>query len=252
MFIVKTCVLVLWQSDTVSAPQSARAKVREELTRQILQAAEARLATDGAAGLSLRSVARDLQMAPSALYRYFDGRDALLHTLILGAYESLADRVEEAAAEAQAAGGTDRRRWRRAPVALRQWALANPQQWALIFGTPVPGYRAPEDTVAPYARLAAALVQPVVAAASAGRLAVPHPGTEERPGLAATVAPVAEALAPGVPGAVVAAIVQCWATLVGTVSLELFGHWHNTVWDPDLFFGVVVDRLADDLGLPPD
>ena len=80
--------------------RSARERVREEMTAEILAAAREHLAEEGAAALSLRSVARDLELAPSALYRYFDGRDALLSALIMAAYESLAAEAERAADEA--------------------------------------------------------------------------------------------------------------------------------------------------------
>src|SRR5580698_9719237 len=82
---------------SASAPRSARERVREEMTAEILAVAGQHVARDGAAALSLRSIARDLGMAPSALYRYFDGRDALLSALILGAYEALASEAERAA-----------------------------------------------------------------------------------------------------------------------------------------------------------
>ena len=84
-----------------SAPRTARERVREEMTAEILAVAGAHVARDGAAALSLRSIARDLGMAPSALYRYFDGRDALLSALILSAYGALADEAEQAADEAE-------------------------------------------------------------------------------------------------------------------------------------------------------
>ena len=87
----------------MSAPRTARERVREEMTAEILAVAGAHVARDGAAALSLRSIARDLGMAPSALYRYFDGRDALLSALILAAYEALAAEAERAADAA--AGG---------------------------------------------------------------------------------------------------------------------------------------------------
>ncbi len=89
----------------MSAPRTARERVREEMTAEILAVARRHIADEGAAALSLRSVARDLEMAPSALYRYFDGRDALLSALILGAYESLAAEAEQAAQTAGTSGG---------------------------------------------------------------------------------------------------------------------------------------------------
>ena len=75
------------------------------MTAEILAVAGAQVARDGAAALSLRSIARDLGMAPSALYRYFDGRDALLTALILTAYEALAAEAERAADQADVAAG---------------------------------------------------------------------------------------------------------------------------------------------------
>src|ERR1700742_3138355 len=123
-----------------SAPRTARERVREEMPAEILAVAGARVARDGAAALSLRSIARDLGMAPSALYRYFDGRDALLSALILSAYEDLADAAGGAADRAAASGVTeDVVRWLAVPHAMRAWALDHPHRWGLIFGTTVPG-----------------------------------------------------------------------------------------------------------------
>jgi AcrR family transcriptional regulator len=237
------------QTDLVSAPRTARERVREEVAGEILAVARAQLAQDGAAALSLRSIARELEMAPSALYRYFSGRDALLSALILSAYESLADEAERASVTAFAKEGTDAERWLVVPRTMRGWALGHPHEWGLIFGTPVPGYHAPEDTVVPYARLAGALVQPMIDAQAAGRLTVdvvPVVVSEE---LAAAVAPVSNALFAAMPTPKVILLLQAWATLVGVISLELFGHWRNTVLDPELFFDQTVRSVGYSLGL---
>jgi AcrR family transcriptional regulator len=219
------------------------------MTAEILAVARQHVAREGAAALSLRSIARDLEMAPSALYRYFDGRDALLSALILTAYESLADEAERAADEASRGGSeNDAPRWLAVPRTLRAWALAHPHEWGLIFGTPVPGYEAPQDTVEPYARVAAALVRPVVEAAGAGRLR-PVPLREVSDELGDAVAPVAEGLFPGMALGTVVLAVQAWTTIVGLVSLEVFGHWRNTILDPGQFFEATIRNLADSLGL---
>jgi AcrR family transcriptional regulator len=227
--------------------------VREEMTAEILAVAGAHVARDGAAALSLRSIARDLGMAPSALYRYFDGRDALLSALILAAYEALAKEAEHAADKAEEEGERgadgDAERWLSVPRAMRQWALAHPHQWGLIFGTPVPGYEAPEATVEPYARMAVALVRPLVAAQENGRLRLadePRPVSVE---LRAAVAPVSEGLLPGLRIDVVAQALEAWTTIVGAISLEVFGHWRNTVWEPGLLFESALARAAEEIGL---
>src|SRR6266542_2658703 len=124
---------------------SIRARVRAEMTEEIKAVARRHLAADGA-NLSLRAVARDLGMVSSALYRYFASRDDLLPALILDAYDSLGDAVERA--DAAVDRGDVLGRWLAACRAVRAWALANPHQYALIYGSPVPGYRAPQDVIA--------------------------------------------------------------------------------------------------------
>jgi AcrR family transcriptional regulator len=221
------------------------------MTTEILAVASAHVALDGAAALSLRSIARDLGMAPSALYRYFDGRDALLSALILAAYEALAAEAERAADVAAEAHGAidDTGRWLGVPRALRGWALENPHLWGLIFGTPVPGYEAPQDTVEPYARVAAALVRPMIAAAEAGRLRLDRPPVPVSDELRAAVAPVSDGLLPGLPAELVVRALEAWTAIVGAVSLEVFGHWRNTVFDPGLLFEATIHDVAESLGL---
>ena len=218
------------------------------MAAEILAVARAHLAQEGPAALSLRSVARDLEMAPSALYRYFDGRDALLSALIMTAYESLAVEAERAADKAQNQA-TDADRWLEVPRAVRRWALAHPHEWGLIFGTPVPGYEAPQDTVEPYARVASALLRPVVEANAAGRLPMDRQDQPIADGLRAAVAPVNEALFTDTPVATVVLAVQAWTTLVGVVSLEVFGHWRNTILDPEAFFEATMRNVAGEIGL---
>jgi AcrR family transcriptional regulator len=226
------------------------------MTAEILTVARRHVAEQGAAALSLRSVARDLEMAPSALYRYFDGRDALLSALILDAYESLAAEAERAAGEASALAGPDHERWPVVPRALRAWALGHPHEWGLIFGAPVPGYHAPEATVEPYARSATALMRPVADALTAGRLVEPpgSSGTPDPAAVRAAVAPVAEGLFPEleddvIPTATVVRMVGAFSTLVGVISLEVFGHWRNTILDPPVFFEATVRDLGAAVGL---
>jgi len=228
--------------------RTARDRVRTEIRNEILQAAKARLAKDGPVALSLRSVARDLEIAPSALYRYFDGRDALLTALIQTAYESLADAAESAAS-ASAFDPSFSGRWRVVPRVVRKWAIENPNEWGLIFGSPVPGYMAPETTVEPYARLAAALIRPVVDAYSEGALHTQENTADSDDALAAALSPITDTLLLNMPIGIVAATVRAWSTLIGVISLELFGHWRNTVLDPELFFEDTIAKMAVTFGL---
>ncbi len=234
----------------MSAPRSARDRVRQELTGEILGVARAHLARDGAVALSLRSIARDLEMAPSALYRYFASRDDLLSALILDAYESLADCAEQASATASERERSAVDSWPAVPRAMRAWAGGHPHEWGLIFGSPVPGYEAPPATIVPYARLATALVGPVVEARRGGHLHIAPPATPGEPeALGSSLQPVADSLLLDLPTAVVARVLQAWATIVGVISLEVFGHWRSTVLEPAVLFDEIVANLAGDLGL---
>ena len=125
-------------------------RTRAEMDELVLAVGRRQLAEHGAAGLSLREVARELGVVPSGVYRYVASRDELLTRLLEDAFSSLADAVEQ-----DIAGITEpRTRMRTLAHAMRTWALAHPAQWALIYGSPVPGYHAPaERTSGPGLRL---------------------------------------------------------------------------------------------------
>jgi len=224
-----------------SAPRTARARVRAQLTAEIVDVARAHLATSGAAQLSLRAVARELGMVSSAVYRYFPSRDDLLTALIVEGYDALGAAVEQAAAS-----GSLRERWHAACGAARSWALAHPHEYALLYGSPVPGYQAPQDTIAPAGRVALVLAGIVREGIAAGEVEVPagddpaviHPGLVMELGLPEHT---------GVGGRLVLA----WSSLFGAISFELFGHTHNVVDDHERHFEHLVARLAAEVGLPP-
>ena len=151
-------------------PASARERARAEVMSELLAAARARLEADGSAGLSLRAVARDLGMASSAVYRYVESRDALLTLLIIEAYDSVGSAAEEAAVRARDGGADPARTWLEVARSVRRWALAQPSWFELIYGTPVRGYRAPDDTVRAALRLWGVIVGLLVAAEESGQL----------------------------------------------------------------------------------
>jgi AcrR family transcriptional regulator len=228
-----------------TAPRTARAAARAELTRAILDSATAQLAEIGPAALSVRAIARDLGMASSAVYRYFPSRDALLTALLVEAYDDLGVAVEEA--DASVRRGDLRGRFRAIARALRTWANENPHQYALTYGSPVPGYAAPDDTVVPATRVAYTLLELVRDAQQAGR----RPRGPDRVSAAekASLAPVLAFVDPPLSPAYGVRGLGAWATLFGHVSLELFGHMSNGVLDYEAHYASVVDQLAVDLGL---
>ena len=235
---------------TTSASRTARERARAELTREIKQEARRQLAAHGAQGLSLRAVARELGMVSSALYRYFPSRDELLTALIIDAYDALGDAAE--AADAGRPAADIRGRWAATCHAVRNWALAHPHEYALIYGSPVPGYQAPQATVTPAARVARVAGGLVADAWREARVAGggAAPLTPLPPELAEQAAVVADAIAPGVPGAVIARLLIAWTQLFGMISFELFGQFVGSADPADAFFGYAVEQMADFIGLP--
>ena len=233
-------------SDTAaSGPRTARERVRVELTREIKEAARRQLASEGAPSLSLRAVARELHMASSAVYRYFPSRDALLTALIIDAYESQGAAVE--AAEATGRRGDFAGRWRALCRGARVWALEHPHEYALIYGSPVPGYAAPQDTIVPAGRIPGLIIGLVRDLASSDRYdrssAEPVPA-KVRASLAGLVA----LAPPGLPIDLVVKGVMAWTYLLGAISSELFGHRYRGVVDYDTFFDHETRRIGAYLG----
>ncbi|WP_432835122.1 TetR/AcrR family transcriptional regulator [Dactylosporangium sp. CA-092794] len=225
---------------------SIRARVRAEMTDEIKDVARRHLATDGA-NLSLRAVARDLGMVSSAVYRYFASRDDLLTALILDAYNALGAAVEDA--EAQAPRDAYTARFLAASAAVRDWALSRPHEYALIYGSPVPGYRAPQDTVPAAVRTVTVLGRILNDAVAAGVL--PSPADPPLPpGPAADVRHISEVVGPDVPPAAMARGLSVWVALFGHVSFELFGQFENTIDARDEFFTHQMRAHARYLGLP--
>jgi AcrR family transcriptional regulator len=214
---------------------------RERIEAQIIELARRHLVEHGAAGLSLRAIARDLGMVSSAVYRYVASRDELLTLLLIDAYSELADVVDRARE-------TMPEVWSDDVVAIAQaahgWAIAHPASWALLYGSPVPGYHAPaERTVGPGTRVIGALFDAVAAGIATGDIKLtnhcaPQPISDDFERLRQEF---------GFPGddAVIAKCFTIWAGVVGAISLEVFGQYGaDTLSDPQTVFETQVRLLV--------
>lgn len=210
-----------------------REESRARTTAAILAAAREEIAAHGGGGLSMRAVAREVGMVSSAVYRYFPTREALLTAMILESYESLAAALESVRAR------RPDRRWIALGEAMRGWAVERPHEFQLIYGTPVPGYVAPPETVP----AAAAVARPFLAVAG---------GAEVAPFAAPRVARQMEVLtevADGVMREGGGAVLAELAALIGAVTLELGGHLVGSAEPADPFFRALLQRQVDTLGL---
>ncbi|WP_433529852.1 TetR/AcrR family transcriptional regulator [Micromonospora sp. CA-263727] len=231
---------------------SIRARARAEMINEIKAIARRHLAAEGA-NLSLRAVARDMGMVSSAIYRYFPSRDELLTALIVDGYHALGDAVE--AGDAQVTDRADLRgRWLAVCHAIRRWALAHPAEYALLFGSPVPGYAAPQETTVAAARTPTALIGILIEGFAAGILT--DPGPDGLPGpVQADLAALRELFAghpefAGLPEALLARGATAWIHCFGAVSFELFGQLNGVVEAREEFFDHQLRRMADLIGLP--
>jgi AcrR family transcriptional regulator len=230
-------VLSIGQDDSVP---TARERVRAELTAEIAEAARRQLAEVGAAALSLRAVARELGMASSAVYRYFPSRDDLLTRLIIDGYEAIGAAAE--GADDPAAPPRDR--WLAVCRAVRAWARAHPHEYALLYGSPVPGYAAPQDTVPAAARVGVVLGRVLGDAARAGTLPERDDAPRDRTLLSDDTVAVLGGEHPALDDAVRLRALLAWSSLYGTVSFELFGHFVGSVEDADRYFDTAMAELA--------
>lgn len=230
----------------MNAPRTARERARAELTREILATARRQLGEVGAPGLSLRSVARDLGMASSAVYRYFASRDELLTALLIESY----NEVGEAAEGADRPKAVPETRWIGVWNGVRNWALANRHEYALLFGTPVPGYAAPHLTTEIAARMPLTLAR-IVADAKRGNGLRPYTGPECDP---AAIEPAMLALLEEGAFTVeeTARLILAWNRLVGIIGYELHGHLNNVTADDAAFFDYAARAEGANVGLAFD
>jgi len=200
----------------------------------------------GVAGLSLREVAREMDLVSSALYRYFANRDELLTALILDAYNDLGAAVERS--DSRYATSSPRVRWGAAARTIRRWATQHPHEYALIYGTPVPNYEAPVPTIEAATRVTAVLGK--ILSDSWARRA-PRVGATDvvDDSLRFLETASLSAYLPHVPPSRYVKAVMAWTHIFGFVSFELFGHYVGSVRNTNALFQRVVEELADFLEL---
>ena len=232
----------------MAALRGVRERARAEITTAIIAEAHRQLAEVGPTELSLRSVARELGLASSALYRYFASRDELLTALIVEAYDALGEAAEAAAVASATA--TPAAKWCAVASAIREWGVEHPHEYALLYGSPVPGYHAPEATIIPASRVTLTLLRVVDDAYRSGKLPLPAAAATPSAPLRHDVERLLVATSLALPVEMVAPVVAAWTQLFGLVSFELFGQTRNVFEAHDALFAQTATAMAAFLGLP--
>ncbi|MEU2910249.1 TetR/AcrR family transcriptional regulator [Streptomyces massasporeus] len=219
------------QADGTTTP---RERYRAQVRTEIKERAWEQIATAGASALSLNAIAKQMGMSGPALYRYYGGRDDLITELVRDAYRSLADTIAATAAKDGA----------EVPAlahALRDWALRDPHRYFLIYGTPVPGYHAPDDITAISSEIMAILLD-ACAKVDGDTPATPFGAHLEEHRDWANGHPA--------PPAALHRAMTFWTRLHGVLSLELAGHFTGMGFDPAQFFAAEVESLASTASAP--
>lgn len=226
--------------------ENSRQRNRRELADRITTEARHQLAQVGPGQLSLRSVARELGLASSALYRYFPSRDALLTTLITQAYDGLGQAAQDGDPGGRGDAGS---RWLAVCRACRAWALAHPHELALVYGSPVPGYAAPSTTIGPAARVPRVMAGILRDALADGELTAPRRRVPHLPLITAATREVAGIVADPPYEDIVERSLVLWVVLIGALTFELFGHLEQVVTDHASWFDAAMAVAAEGVGL---
>ncbi|MEV5505480.1 TetR/AcrR family transcriptional regulator [Streptomyces orinoci] len=203
----------------------------------------------GAGRLSLDAVAEGGGFAAGEVAAVFPHRDDLLTALVIDAYNDSGAAMERADQEAREAGAPAGARLLAVSRALRQWSFANPGEFTLIYGSPVPGYHAPQDTVPAASRTPAVLAGIIRSALEAGELTPPRRALPGPP----LLLPEAVELFGGLPEAPFADLVErgivLWSNLIGLLVFQVFSRTHDSVRDESAFFDYAIAVAAESTGL---
>lgn len=233
-------------SEAVRSPRERyRGQVREEIKARCWE----QVATAGAAELSINAIARQMGVSGPALYRYFRNRDELITELVLDAYRDLSAACQAAVRP----GDPPAARLRAVAAAMREWALASPHRYLLIYGTPVPGYQAPPEATTLAASIMTLLLDAFTDAST-------DAGTEAGTGAPPETTSAAAALdrdldghrpwAAGHPAPADALrhALTFWTRLHGVLSLELAGHFDGMEFDPGLLYATETEAAVNGAG----
>jgi AcrR family transcriptional regulator len=227
------------------SPRPNRRFSISDLRQRIITTAWQQIAAEGAPALSLRAIARALNISAPAIYNYFPDRDGLVTALIVEAFTSFGDAQAESIAAFPA--GDHASRLRALGLAYRQWAITYPERYQLIFGTPIAGYHAPVDIIMPAAACSLEVLVGVLADANAaGRLQMDHVNPITPP-LESMLKNWQPSLDPDILIEVLFIALVTWGRVHGLVSLEISNQFPPFIIDAGEIYRREVERIVIEL-----
>lgn len=242
--------MLMATTDAEKQAPNRRARLRAAMVDDIKAVARRQLAEQGPGAVSLRGIAKEIGTASSALFRYFPTYNDLITALVVEAYDSLTDAM---AAGRDAAGpGDHAERWYAICLAYRRWSLANPSEFALLHGTPIPGYDAPPGATGPAAgRFAGVGIGAFAAAVEAGAA---DPGRTQVPAglrLGERWSDLLRGPACGYEPRVAGIVLNAWASLQGFLVAEVLGNLAVLIDDTDSLYRAHVRTVMLGMGFEP-
>lgn len=226
-----------------------RQRRRQASIDEIKAIARQQITADGAASLSFGAIARTMGMTPPALYRYFKSRDALVTALIVDAYDSMADALENSVGEQ--AQNDFYGRFYALMCTYRQWALDHSSEYALMFGASLASPDLPREQIGRSTmRNLRVMVQLFQAALDANQLIIP----QQYPAPPASVRQALIALRSGLgaedlPLGILALSFITWLQIHGLVWEELHGNLPKFLFSTGDLYEMEIRVLAERLGL---
>jgi len=213
---------------------SRREQLHANIRQEIKTVARQHMRDQGTAEISLNAIAKTMEISAPALYRYYDDRSALITDLIIDAYRAFADSLEMVSKAH--ADLSPRERLLETLLTYREWALAHPIDYQLIYGNPVPGYTTPTKITAVEAwRSFKVILELLVEAAREGKLKntlIADPAFE----ITLPVGLKIPDFEPDIPTEAIYVCVVGWTRIHGLITLEMFHHLNMIGGDIGAYF----------------
>lgn len=231
-------------------PRPERNALREETSEEIKAIAREQMSKNGTAGLSLRAIARQMDITAPAIYNYFPRLENLITALIVDAFTDLAVAMESAQIADSSLDITSK--IESMLIAYRQWAVDNPVDFQLIYGNPIPGYEAPMEVTGPLARRPfIGLFELYAQALQSRKIEIPDEYLQVPETISSYLVYWRENTGIDLPDALVCMLMSGWARIHGLVMLELFHHLQPMVGDPEALYEYEIHAFHKRLGLKP-
>ena len=216
-------------------PKIRREETHLKMASEIKAAARQEMKISGTAGLSLRAIARRMEITAPAVYNYFPRLEDLITALIVDAFNDLADAMQ--AAGQSVTSSTWAPKIKATLLAYRQWAVAHPAEFQLIYGNPIPGYAAPSEVTAPLAERPFTILYSYFSEAlKSWELSIPPEYRSIPPNIKTYITDSNRARGVQIQPDLFYLLVVGWSRFHGIVMLELFNHLQPVVGNPEVFY----------------